>query len=158
MPQIVQSEQEYLAIQGFEFGAEVRNPALANDGTLFLQIEATTRTVILNFGAGVEALTWVDSFIGSTLTTPTTVTPFNYKPSSTRTATAVVRTSAAVTTLGTARGTNQSGSSGLGNSGVGGSSQTRKTVLAPGQKVTLRLTNKGGAAKCVSVGVYFDEV
>lgn len=147
----------YLSEQGYVFGAEIRNGAIPNDGTLFLQIEATTKPVTLVFGAGVEALVWVDSFVGTTLATPTTVTPFNYKPSSTEVATAIVRTSTTVTTLGTQRGNNQSGS-GAGGTGVGGSTISRPSTIVQGEKLTLRLTNKGGTNKSITIAVYFTEV
>lgn len=154
---ITQDLAEHLAEEGYIYGAEVRNPTLANDGTLFLQIEATTKPITLVFGAGVEALTHVDSFVGTTLN-PTTnlLTPFNYKPSIATAPTAIVRTSTAVTTLGTQRGNAQTGS-GSGGTGVGGSASTRPSTLAPGEKLTLRLTNEGGTNKSVSVGVYWTE-
>lgn len=157
MANIIEEVSQYIAIQGYLFGAEVRNNALANDGTLFLQIEAGTKPVTFIFNTDVEALAYVDSFIGTTLTTPTTLTPFNYRPGSAVTTTAIIKTATAVTTLGTARGTRQTGSGNPGQ-GVGGSSAGRPTTLAAGEKVTLRITNKGGAAKCVSVGVYFTEL
>lgn len=147
----------HLAEEGYVFGAEIRNGALVNDGTLFIQIEATTKPLTLSFGAGVEALTWVDSFVGTTLTTPSTLTAFNYKPSSSEVATAIVRSSTTVTTLGTQRGNNQTGSGSAGT-GVGGSIMSRPSTLAIGEKLTLRLTNKGGTAKSVSAGVYWTEV
>ena len=157
MAQITEEITTYIATQGFLFGAEVRNNALANDGTLFLQIEAGTKPVTFIFNADVEALAYVDTFIGTTLTTPTTLTPFNYKPSGAVTTTAIIRTATAATTIGTARGTRQTGSGNPGQ-GVGGSSAGRPTTLAAGEKITLRITNKGGAAKCASVGVYFTEL
>ena len=157
MPVITEDRLFHYAEEGYVYGAEVRNGALANDGTLFIQIEATSKPVTFTFGAGVEALTWVDSFIGTTLATPTIITPFNYKPSVTTPATAIVRTSTSVTTLGTQRGNNQAGSGG-GGTGVGGSTSTRPTTLVPGEKLTLRLTNKGGTNKSVSLGVYFTEI
>lgn len=147
----------HYAEEGYVYGAEFRNSAVVNDGTLFLQIEATTKPVTLVFGSGVESLAWVDSFVGTTLNAPTTLTPFNYKPSVTTPATAIVRTSAAVTTLGTQRGNNQTGS-GSGGTGVGGSTTSRPTTLAPGEKLALRITNKGGTNKSVSVGVYWTEI
>ena len=147
----------HYAEEGYVYGAEVRNGALANDAALFLQIEATTKPVTLTFGSGVEALVWVDSFVGTTLTSPTTVTAFNYKPSVLTPSTAIVRTATAATTIGTQRGNNQAGS-GVGGTGVGGSTISRPTTLMPGEKLTLRLTNKGGANKSVSIGVYWTEV
>ena len=157
MPVIVEDRIFHYAEEGYIYGAEFRNGAIANDGTLYLQIEATTKPVTLVFGAGCEALTWVDSFVGTTLTTPATLTAYNYKPSELTPATAIVRTSAAVTTLGTQRGNNQTGS-GSGGNGVGGSTTSRPTTLAIGEKLTLRLTNKGGNSKSLSVGVYWTEV
>lgn len=157
MPLIVEDRVFHYAEEGYVYGAEVRNGALANDGTLFIQIEATTKPVTLVFGSGVEALAWIDSFVGTALTTPTTITPFNYKPSNLTAATAIIRTSTAVTTLGTQRGNNQTGS-GSGGTGVGGSTSSRPSTLAPGEKLTLRLTNKGGTNKSVSVGVYWTEI
>lgn len=157
MPLITEDRVFHYAEEGYVYGAEVRNGALVNDGTLFIQIEATTKPVTLVFGAGTEALTWVDSFIGTTLATPTTITPFNYRPEVITEATAIVRTSTAVTTLGTQRGNNQAGS-GSGGTGVGGSTTTRPSTLAPGEKLTLRLTNKGGTNKSLSAGVYWTEV
>lgn len=157
MSQITEELSQYIASQGYLFAAEVRNNALANDGTLFLQIEAGTKPLAFIFNADVEALAYVDTFIGTTLTTPTTITPFNYKPSSAVTTTAIIRTATAATTLGTARGTRQTGSGNPGQ-GVGGSSAGRPSILAPGEKITLRITNKGGSAKCVSEGVYFTEL
>lgn len=147
----------HYAGEGYLFGAEVRNGTLANDATIFIQIEATTKPVELVFGANVEALTWVDSYIGTTLTTPTTLTAYNYKPSSTETATAVVRTATAASVAGTQRGNNQTGS-GSGGNAVGGSSTSRPSTLAPGEKLTLKLTNKGGTSKSVSLAVYWTEV
>lgn len=149
---------EHLAEEGYVFGAEYRNEVLANDGTQFIQIEATTKPVTFIFGAGVEALHYVDSFFDSTLTTPTTMTPFNYKPSSTEVATAIVRHATAASVLGTPRGNNQIGSGNNPSSGVGGSVTSRPTTLAPGEKITLRLTNKGGGTKSTSVAVYWSEV
>lgn len=157
MPLITEDRLFHYAEEGYVYGAEVRNGALANDGTLFIQIEATTEPVTLVFGAGTEALTWVDSFVGTTLTTPTTLTPFNYRPEVITAATAIVRTATAATTLGTQRGNNQTGS-GSGGTGVGGSTTTRPSTLAPGEKLTLRLTNKGGTNKSLSTGVYWTEV
>lgn len=147
----------YLAEQGLLFGAETKNSALANDSSIFIQIEATTKPLTFIFGANVEALAWVESFIGTTLTTPTTLTAYNYKPSSTFTPTAVIRTASAASVAGTQRGNNQVGSGNAGTS-VGGSTSTRPTTLAIGEKLTLKLTNKGGTAKCLSVGVYWTEV
>lgn len=157
MPLIVEERLFHYAEEGYAYGAEIRNGAVANDGTIFIQIEATTKPVTLIFGAAAEALTWVDSFIGTTLTAPTTLTAFNYKPSVTTPATAIARSSLAVTTLGTQRGNNQIGS-GAGGTGVGGSTASRPSTLALGEKITLRLTNKGGANKSISLGVYWTEI
>lgn len=155
---ITYPRNEYLAEQGYVFGAERRIESLADNGTLFIQIEATTKPVTLVFGASVEALSFVDSFIGTTLANTTPITPYNYKPSSAEVATAIVRTSTSVpTTLGTQRGSNQTGS-GSGGNGVGGSTTGRPTTLAPGEKLTLRITNKGGNSKSVSVAVYWNEI
>lgn len=157
MPVVTEDRLFHYAEEGYVFGAEYRDGALANDGTLFLQITATTKPVTLVFGAGVEALTWVDSFSGTTLASPTTMTPYNYKIGGTETATAVIKRSLTVTTLGTARGNTQIGS-GAAGTGVGGSSTSRPTNLQPGQSVTLRLTNKGGTTKSTSIAVYFTEI
>jgi len=156
MSMITSEISQYLASVGYLFGSEIRIPELANDGIAVIQIEAGAKPVTLVFGSTVEALTYVDSFIGSTLTTPTVLTPYNYKPSAGITASAIVRTATAVTSSGTPRGVSQIGSGNPGNS-AGGSSISRPTTLAPGEKLMLRLTNKGGAAKCVSLGVYFTE-
>ena len=155
--QIIETTNEYLAIEGYVFGSETRQPALTNNGTLFLQIQAGTRPINLVFGANVESLTQIDSFIGGTLTTPTTLIPFNYKPSSAFTTSAIVRTATAATGLGAQRGQNQAGGGNVGN-GVGGSVTGRPSTLTPGEVLTLRLTNLGGAAKSLSAGIYFTEV
>lgn len=158
MPNITEDRIINYAESGYVYGAEYRNAALANDGTLFLKIAATTKPVTFNFGAGVEALTYVDSFISSTLTTPTTLTAYNYKPSVATAATAVVTTATAQTALGTQRGNTQVGSGITPGQSAGGSTVGRPTTLAPGESITLRLTNKGGAAKCTSIAVYWTEV
>lgn len=158
MPIINEDRLFHYAEEGYVYGVEYRNAALANDGTLFLKIAATTKPVTFSFGAGVEALTYVDSFVSSTLTTPTTLTPYNYKPSTATAATAVVTTSTAQSALGTQRGQNQAGSGTVPGQSAGGSTTGRPTTLEPGESITLRLTNKGGAAKSVSVAVYWTEV
>lgn len=157
MPNITEERMFHYAEEGYLYGAEFKNGAVANDATVFIQIEATTKPVTFVFGANVEALAWVNSFIGTELASPTEIAEYNYKPSETTPATAVVRVSATATTLGTQRGDNQTGS-GSGGTGVGGSQSSRPTTLQPGEKLTLRLTNKGGANKSISVGVYWTEV
>lgn len=157
MPVITEDRIFHYAEEGYVFGAEYRNAALANDGTLFLKVTATTKPVTLVFGAGVEALTWVNSYSGTTLTTPTTLTPYNYLIGGTEVATATIQVATAASVLGTQRGNTQVGS-GAAGTGVGGSTTSRPTTLKPGNSVTLALTNKGGTAKSVSVGVYFTEI
>lgn len=157
MPVITEDRMFHYAEEGYVFGVEYRDGALANDGTLFLQVVATTKPVTLVFGAGVEALTYVDSYSGTTLASPTTITPYNYKIGGSEVATAIVRRSLTVTTLGTLRGNTQVGS-GAAGTGVGGSATSRPTNLQPGQSVTLRLTNKGGTTKSASIAVYFTEI
>lgn len=158
MPLITEERLFHYAEEGYVYGAEVRYPTVANDAPVFIQIEATTKPITLVFGAGVEALTYVDSFAGTTLTTGlSTLTAFNYKPSVSTPATAVVKTATAASVLGTSRGNNQTGS-GSGGTGVGGSTTTRPSTLAPGEKLTLRLTNEGGTNKSISLGVYWTEI
>lgn len=157
MPAIVEDRLFHYAEEGYVFGVEYRNGALANDATLFLKVTATTKPVTLTFGAGVEALTWVNSYHGTTLTTPTTLTPYNYLVGGTEVATAAIQVATAASVLGTARGNTQVGSGSAGT-GVGGSTTTRPTTIKPGNSITLALTNKGGIAKSVSIGVYFTEI
>lgn len=146
---------QHLSNNGYTFAAEKRF-SVANDALVTIQVEATTKPVTLVFGAELEALTYVDSYIGATLTTPTTLTPFNYKPSSTEVATAIVKTATAFTG-GTKRGESQAGAGNPGQS-IGGSSRSTPTTIVPGEKVSLVLTNKSGTTKSISLGAYFSEV
>lgn len=157
MPLLTEQIEQYIAEQGYLFFSEVRNDSLANNGTLFLKIAAGTRPVALVFDANVEALTYVESFTGTTLTTPTTLTINNYNIASENTASAVVTSATAASVAGTQRGTSQKGSGGP-SFGAGGSSQSRPTFIPAGGDITLKLTNVSGTAKSIATGVYFTEL
>lgn len=154
---IVEYSNEYNSIEQSMFFSEFGTITLGNGATVTLSITATTKPLLVYFAGNSNKLTQIRSFLNGTLVTPVAQLEYNRDcDPDAPLPTALVNRSAAIPTDGTQRGANGIASATGGNA-QGGSSRTEKTLVRPGQTLSLSLTNLDSQSATLFAGIYWSE-